>query len=531
MADSKQFDAVIIGSGLGGLTAGALLAKAGFGVCVLERNFSLGGAASVYRIGSVTVEASLHQTSDPRNPRDVKRRILDELGILDEIEWVSTGPLYTVRGGPLGEPFTLPVGFEAAKDALAQRFPKQAQRIARFLDGLDTIHDSLWNLSLAREDHSIAKLTRGLSELAPAAADWRSSLDDVFSREFGGDEAVKCALAANLLYFGDDPKRMWFIYYALAQGAYIASGGAYIKGGSRQLSLKLAKTITRAGGVVRLGRAANAIETDSDGRVAFVRHVNRKSGEGEERIGARVVLANCAPTVAAELLPEPARAAMERAFGARDLSTSLFCAHFGLSEKPSTVGLSNYSTIVLPEELTRFDQYGASAALLGDAPKGELPVLGVANFGSIDSGLWETPPVLLSVLGLDRIGNWRGLAREAAKERRERWLDAILARLERDHPGLSELVLERSLLTAQSMQGYLNTPDGAVYGFAPLPPTEPIWAGFPRTPHTPAPGLYLASAFGGEHGFNGAMLSGAEAAKLAMNDLHGSGERPHTVSG
>jgi phytoene dehydrogenase-like protein len=43
--------------------------------------------------------------------------------------------------------------------------------------------------------------------------------------------------------------------------------------------------------------------------------------------------------------------------------------------------------------------------------------------------------------------------------------------------------------------------------------------GFPRTPHTPIAGLYLASAFGGEHGFNGAMLSGAEAARLAQRRL------------
>jgi all-trans-retinol 13,14-reductase len=525
MSDAKQFDVVVIGSGLGGLTAGALLAEAGFGVCVLERNFSFGGAASVYRIGPLTVEASLHQTSDPRNPRDVKHRILDRLGILNEIEWVSTGPLYTARGGPLGEPFALPVGFEAAKEALGRRFPQRAEAIGRFLDALDTIHDSLWTLSLAREDRSIAKLAKGMSELGPAAADWQSTLSEVFAREFGDDEALKCALAANLLYFGDDPRRMWFIFYALAQGGYIASGGAYIKGGSRQLSLRLAKTIAGAGGVVRLGRAASAIETDDDGRVVAVRHVRRKTGDGEERIAARVVLANCAPSVAADLLPEAARIAMQRTFGARALSTSLFCAHFGLRDKPSKVGLNDYSTIVLPEDMTRFDQYGDTAALLGAAPKGPLPALCVANFGSVDSGLWDEPPILLSVLGLDRIANWRGLSRDEARDRRERWLDAILERLDRDYPGLARLVSERSLLTAHSMQGYLNTPDGAVYGFAPLPPSEPIWSGFPRTPHTPVTGLYLASAFGGEHGFNGAMLSGAEAARLAASELNGSAPR------
>ncbi len=42
MTAEKKFDAVVIGSGLGGLTAGALLARQGYSVCLLERNFSLG---------------------------------------------------------------------------------------------------------------------------------------------------------------------------------------------------------------------------------------------------------------------------------------------------------------------------------------------------------------------------------------------------------------------------------------------------------------------------------------------------------
>lgn len=519
MADSRTFDAVVIGSGLGGLTAGALLAKAGLGVCVLERNFSVGGAASVYRAGALTVESSLHQTSDPRNPRDVKRWILSELGILDEIEWVPTGPLYVARGGPLGEAFALPKGFGTAKKALVERFPERPAQIGSFLDSIDDIHDSLWNLSRAREDRSLSKFVKGVAELGPAVDDWQSSLDDVFTREFENCEALKCALAANLAYYGDDPKRMWFIFYALAQGGYIASGGAYIKGGSRQLSLKLARVIMKAGGIVRLGREARAIETDADGKAIAVTHAARREGTDEERIGARLVFANCAPSVATALLPEKARARMEKAFGARPVSTSLFCAHLGLRAKPATVGLTDYSTVVLPQWMKRLDQYGESAALLGDDPKGRLPAYGIANFSAVDSGLWDEPPHLVSVAGLDRIGNWSGLTQEQAKERRARWLDAIIEALERDYPGFAGLVTEKSLLNARSMQSYLNTPEGAVYGFAPLPPQEPIFAGFPRTPATPVPSLYLASAFAGEHGFNGAMLSGAEAARMAMETM------------
>ena len=65
---TTSFDAVVIGSGLGGLTAGALLAKAGYSVCLLERNTGLGGAASCYRVGYLTIEAALHETADPARP-------------------------------------------------------------------------------------------------------------------------------------------------------------------------------------------------------------------------------------------------------------------------------------------------------------------------------------------------------------------------------------------------------------------------------------------------------------------------------
>ena len=519
MTEIKKFDAVVVGSGLGGLTAGALLAKAGFSVCLLERNYSLGGAASVYRVGGLTIEASLHQTSDARSPRDVKHAILQQLGVLDEIEWLPTAELHNVRGGPVGENFALPAGFDAAYDALATRFPDKAQPIRELLGDMERIHDSLWTVRMARETGSVAKFNRALWELAPVASGWNDTLDEMFDARFGGAEALKCALGANLLYFGDDPRRTWWTYYALAQGANIAAGGAYIKGGSRQLSLKLAKVITKAGGVVKLGRSATAIMTNAAGEVTGVRHVARKSGEDEAEISARVVMANCAPSVAAELLPAPARARMVDEFGTRALSTSLFSANFGLREKPANVGLRDYCSIVLPDAMTRFSQYGDGAGAMGADPAGPSPLYSIANFTAVDSELWDEPPVLVSVLGLDTLSNWAGLTREQSATRRERWLDTLQGALDRDYPGFSGLVSERVLLNAYSMANYLNTPQGAVYGFEPLPPEEPMLSGFPRTPRTPIGGLYLALSFGGEHGFNGAILSGAEAARLAGERL------------
>ena len=77
---------------------------------------------------------------------------------------------------------------------------------------------------------------------------------------------------------------------------------------------------------------------------------------------------------------------------------------------------------------------------------------------------------------------------------------------------------ERLFLNARSMHNFMNTPGGAVYGFAPLPFERGIWAGVPRSPRTPIPGIYLASSFAESGGFTGAMKSGADAARMAMKE-------------
>src|SRR6202171_351546 len=97
----RRYDVVVIGAGLGGLTAGAILARAGRKVLVIERSNSVGGAASSYKVGDLFVEGSLHETSGPHDRRDPKHDALTRAGVLDAVNWTGTGALYEARGGPL----------------------------------------------------------------------------------------------------------------------------------------------------------------------------------------------------------------------------------------------------------------------------------------------------------------------------------------------------------------------------------------------------------------------------------------------
>lgn len=510
-----MFDAVVIGSGLGGLTAAALLAKAGQSVCVIERNHSIGGAASAFKTGALRIEPSLHQTADPHDPSEPKHAILAELGLLDEIEWTAISPFHSVRGNLVGGQFDLPVGFDAAREALGARFPRSRAGIASLLSAIEAMQTGVAHLIEARSERSLAKLARAGIELRGLVRDWRLSADEVLQHHLGDDEGAKFALAGNIAYYADDPRRLAWPFFAMAQGGFLKSGGVYIKGGSHLLSMKLAKLVRNAGGSVLTGREAVAIELNGDGTPCAVRHVDMRE-RSEDRIETRRVFANCAPGVLAAMLPEPARGACGRAYGAMPLSTSLFTAHFGVNRPPRQFGLDHYGIIRIPDWAKSLRDIGDGARILATDPGDRMPLYGVANYGAIDSGLSDGGTTLVTAVGLDRFDNWSALTPQQEKDRRGRWLDAVQAALDKDYPGFGAAVTERLFLNARSMQNFLNTPDGCVYGFAPLPPKHGIWAGIPRSPRTPVPGVYLASSFAGSGGFTGAMNSGAAAAWMAL---------------
>ena len=516
---TTSFDVVVIGSGLGGLTAGALLAKAGYSVCLLERNTSLGGAASCYRVGTLTIEAALHETADPRDPREVKHGILKRLDLLDKFEWLPVGGLYTVQGGPIGEPFSLPHGFAEARAALSERFPAAKKPIGRVLGKMEGLYDTVGRLSEARENHSIGGLLGALTGSYPIVSGWHSSLDDVFGDEFGGDEAVKLGLAANLPYYSADPKKLWWLFYAIAQSGFLGSGGVYVKGGSRTLGAKLGGAIKRAGGTVLFGAAATAIEVNSEGAACAV--VTAAKGEKpSQRFEARVVLAAPAPQAIAGMLPEEAALRFQAAFEGRPAFNLAVLGPLwaqGQSGAVRAQGLFDHPSALLDDLAERLSAF---LGTFGREPNGKLPMLAIANYGAIDSGLDDSGgPTLVSVVGVDEISNWRGLSKEDEAARRNAWLDAILGELERHYPGFAGAVGEKTFMSASSMERYLGTPGGAIYGFDPIPPTGPVWKGMPRTPKTPIDGLFLASSWGGSGGFSGAMASGADAAGLAMAAL------------
>lgn len=507
----RMWDAIAIGAGLGGLTAAALYARTGKRVLVLERNQVVGGAATVHTHAGLSIEASLHAI-DGLDAADPKAAILRALGLDHDLAFVDVGPLHEVRSHLLGEPFVLPHGLMAAQAATQARFPQHATAVEAYFTRLAQLR-SIASTAMAHRDDPLWWLLHAPAlpwTFWPMLRDRRASLTEVMDQLFGRDEAVKLALSANLAYYADDPDTLLFVNYAIPQASYLIGGGHYIRGGSQALSDRLAEIVVSAGGTVEIGREATGILTDH-GRAVGVLHAARNGRDAQEE-RAPVLFGDAAPHVLAEMLPDEEQDRFSAPFRDRKLSTSLWTVALGLERKPAAFGIRTYSTIVLPDWMIRLGQFRDAAGMLAADPAdgAPLPPYSFVDYSRIDSGLNQEAPFLGTLCGLDRWENWTGLSAGGIRDRKQRWMDRLVRDLDHQFPGIAGSIVHREMAIAPTFHQYLNTPRGAVYGFAP--------AGEPGhgSPVTPVENLFLASAFTMGGGFTGAMMGGAEAVRAAL---------------
>jgi phytoene dehydrogenase-like protein len=486
-----RYDAVVIGAGLGGLTAGAILARAGRKVLVIERNNSVGGAASSYKSGDLFVEGSLHETSDPNDPRDPKHGALVRAGVLEAVKWIPGSGLYEARGGPLSEPFAMPDNFDAARRALTERFPQSR-------GGINSVLDDMERLASATDINVIPESDRSLS------------LSQKFEHVFGNNEAIKCALAANLSYYHDDPTTLSWPFFAMSQGGFFLSGGRYVQGGSQRLSSALARAVRTAGGEVVIRRVVTGIAFNAQGQPVGVTHT-AKDGSDIQSVESPMIVSNAAPEILASLIPADAARKLNDSYAELRPSVSLFALTLGLSKPPREFGVAGYSTQLLPPWMTRLDDYAQGALLMAGEPADRMPPFAIVDYAAIDSGV-PAPPYVLSIFGPDRLSNWDGSDLDFYRDKRARWQDAIARYLDRFYPGLAAAVTTASFNTALSVRQYLNAPGGAVYGFAPAPHAPH------RSPRTAVPGIYLASAYAGFGGYTGVIQSAGACADIILGE-------------
>src|SRR5512138_2708515 len=123
----SRYDAVVIGSGIGGLAAASLLARVGGRrVLVLERHFRLGGFTQTFRRGRFTWDVGIHYVGE-MNEGSPGRRLFD-LVSGGAIGWERMPSPYDVFEYP-GLTFEVPDDPSAYREALGDAFPRERAAI------------------------------------------------------------------------------------------------------------------------------------------------------------------------------------------------------------------------------------------------------------------------------------------------------------------------------------------------------------------------------------------------------------------
>ena len=138
-----SYDVIIIGAGLGGLTAGAKLAKEGKEVLLIEQHDVPGGCATTFKRKDLKIEVGLH-VIDGLDDGDPKLKLFEELGVLDNMEFKRVPEFY--RFIKPGVDMTIPDNYEQAIRVLTERFPAEKKGIIKFFKVISALRKEVFKV-------------------------------------------------------------------------------------------------------------------------------------------------------------------------------------------------------------------------------------------------------------------------------------------------------------------------------------------------------------------------------------------------
>jgi phytoene dehydrogenase-like protein len=314
-----DYDAVVIGAGIGGLICAALLARERLRVLLVEQHYMVGGYCSTFRRGPFIFDAATHFYPLLGNPMTITGSLLERLGC--RTRWVKMDPVDDFHF-PDGSRFSVSADFGEYTEQIKATFPHESAAIDRFFtivrDGY--LYGLLWYFR--GRDHERLERLRDLT------------LRDVLRREFR-DRKLQLLLSADCAHWGSPPSRTSFVFDSMLRLSYFL-GNYYPEGGSQVFADDLARIVEEHGGDILLRSSVERIIVEQ-GTAAGVEIA---TGLGDRRhtvtVRARHVVSNGDLVRTYERLLGPAAIGEEAIRAARRLrpTSPCFLTHIGLCDVP-----------------------------------------------------------------------------------------------------------------------------------------------------------------------------------------------------
>ncbi|MBC7326463.1 MAG: NAD(P)/FAD-dependent oxidoreductase [Moorella sp. (in: Bacteria)] len=482
-----DYDVIIVGAGIGGLSCGALLARRGLRVLVIEQHHKIGGYCTSFQRKGFVFDGGVEAISGLGEKGPV-RCLFRELGLDPEEFFIRTREEYIIGDRRL----KIPERAEDLVELLKREFPDEEQNIPRFFREAEKVYREIYQ-DVAENGGTplpppLLYRVRGPQALLdypknhPHHYQWmQKSFQEVLDTYFQNRE-LKAFLSVLTAYLGAGAKDLNADAMAIIFGYYF-DGGYYPRGGSQRLADTLAGVIGRHGGEIRTGCLVEQILLEN-GAVYGV-------AAGGKEYRSRIVVSNANAKntffslVGKEHLPDWFTAYL----GTLKESVSAFMVYLGVE-----MNLAGYSPLLKVIK----DEGGVGIVISSNLDPSLAP-----------PGKASVHLITLLPAGAD---DWPGEEEEYRQKKKE-FAEKLISLAEQAIPGLSRHVAVTDAATPRTFARYSLNPKGCIYGFEQSrhAPPRPYFK-------TPVKGLYLAGAstFPGG-GIEAVVISGI----IAANDITG----------
>ncbi len=507
---SMKYDVIIIGSGIGGLAAGAMLAKyANKRVLILEQHTKIGGLTHTFRRKQFEWDVGLHYVGDLESG-SLFRKLFDHVtgGRLHWQKMPSPFERFFFPGLTIEQPDSL----SEYQKILCSHFPGAATDIARCFD--DAKRASAWFIvhHLKRVASPLLYLPMSLSARGGEQLAKMHTADYLASRI--QDRRLRAVLSATWGNYGLPPEESSFGIHALITAHY-QHGAWYPVGGAGRIAAEIKKTIEANGGAIQCGKTVKQILVDNDNRAIGVRTADKFLSGAKSDILAPLIISDVGIRATYNLIPgNKAIAAVKNAIDQFPTGRSAVTLYLGLAESPAKFGLCGEN--VWLNESYEIDTVTATAHLLTGAPTSAY-----ISFPSLKNPVTRTHTAeiiaMVDTNGFDlwRESSWR--RRPADYEALKKTItDGLIKFVNRHIHGFAAIISYAELSTPLSIEHFTGRARGEMYGLAETPERLKIdWLG----PDTPIKNLYLAGSDAFSLGIEGAFMGGLMTAARATGML------------
>ena len=507
MQTAKDYDAIVVGSGAGGMTAALALARAGKRVAVFEQHTHPGGYSQSFSLKGFQFSPGVHYIGQ-LGPGGRLREIYEGLGLTDDLTFLELDPDGYDRVFVGEDRFDIPKGRENFRERLRQRFPMESKGIDGYFDAVAKMSEELvWARPLGTLRDAALLPFRMSTVLRYGLLPLNRFLD-----HFVTDPFLRAILSIQAGDHGMAPSRAPTALHAGLQSYYF-EGACYPRGGGHAIPDAMAKQLKLHGGELFAATEVDRI------LVAAGRAIGVQLADGHE-ISASIVISNADPGVTWGRLVDPDHQGtlLRQRIKRMRYSVSTLSLFLGVDMDLRAAGIDSGN--VWYSRTPDIDAAYRAAAMADLSKLDSIPGLFFNATTLKDPSLRRDGlhTVEAIALGTPRgFDAWRdaepGARGEAYASLKDRISDKILEEIERFVPGFSEKVVFRSLGTPLTNMHFLHATKGGIYGTEKsLRNLGPM--SFPVRTHLS--GLFQCGASTFAPGIHGVTTSGLAAAAAAL---------------